>query len=423
MLEKLSPTTRPKPDETPSIKYLDALDDLAVGLEQTGQSDEAMAILQKKLVLVSPLPAPPATRPAYVRANPNWPEIKRVDLDKILAAQNLTPIQHHQYTTFANLGTILLLDVLPKFLAGNTDPIIKSQIQQSLDYIERAIAINPGGHFGREVWQAILIEHLLAAFDHSDLLTQYDMIGEQVDSLGERRGGWDYGRRPLNLSDPKISADERVSIRSSIDPFGDAIVWAQLVNPDYTSPMPFDEPTLAIIGMWTIGGGPNPHFALALGRIMESIGQLHISWNAYERAVELKDGFWPDPAIREKMVAICRSQQDKIARLEEPTNPTGWQDKMRKQHQSELAWGLAYQKEYQDFEASRIAAGVSLNDPNFYTPFFQTHPSIASAPGLSDDAIVTQLKANSWLDLLPCLILAFGIGMALALVVPEKVLS
>jgi hypothetical protein len=84
---------------------------------------------------------------------------------------------------------------------------------------------------------------------------------------------------------------------------------------------------------------------------------------------------------------------------------------------------LAYQKSYQEFEASRIAAGVSLNDPNFYAPFFQTHPSIASAPGLSDDAIVTQVEAHSWLDLLPCMILGFGIGMALALLVPEKILS
>jgi hypothetical protein len=43
---------------------------------------------------------------------------------------------------------------------------------------------------------------------------------------------------------------------------------------------------------------------------------------------------------------------------------------------------VAYQKAYQDFESSQIKAGVSLNDPNFYAPFFKDRPSIASPPAL-----------------------------------------
>ena len=35
--------------------------------------------------------------------------------------------------------------------------------------------------------------------------------------------------------------------------------------------MPFDEPVLGVIGMWTLGGGPNPHSALALG-----VGELSV---------------------------------------------------------------------------------------------------------------------------------------------------
>jgi hypothetical protein len=413
---------------SPSIQYLDAMDDLAVGLERTGQSDKAIAVLQKKLLLIAPLPAVPATRPAFIKSTTiNFQYDDRFDLDRILAAQNLSPIAHHQYTTFANLGTIRLLDVLPKVLAGNINPGEKSQMTQCLEDIERSIAINPGGHFGREVWQAILIEHLLVAYDHAELLDQFDMIGEP---LAKESEWWehvfdsDYGRTMPNLSETNMSADRRVQIRCAFIPrLGIDPAWATLVNPDYNEPMPFDEPTLAIIGMWTLGGGPNAHFALALGRIMQNIGQRQIAWNGYERAVELKDSFWPDPIIRQKFVDICRDRQGEIAKLEDPTHPDAWQQKMRAQHLSELAWGLAYQNAYQDFEASQIKAGVPLDDPNFYAKFFQGRPSIASAPGLADDIVVTHLKPTSWVDLLPTLVLGAGLGLALGVVIPEKIIS
>jgi hypothetical protein len=141
----------------PALRYLDALDDLAVGLERTGDSAEALSVLRRKALLVAADIAPPAARPAFDPANlPDRSDIDRRDLMRISAAQTITPMQHHQYTTCANLGTVLILDALPQLLSGNSGPAIQSQIRQSQDYIERAIAINPGGHFGREVWQAIL---------------------------------------------------------------------------------------------------------------------------------------------------------------------------------------------------------------------------------------------------------------------------
>jgi hypothetical protein len=88
-----------------------------------------------------------------------------------------------------------------------------------------------------------------------------------------------------------------------------------------------------------------------------------------------------------------------------------------------LAWGLAYQQAYQSYEAAQISAGVALNDPDFYTAFFRTHPSIASSPGLSDDAILTRTEARSLTDFLPCLVLGLGAGMALSTIIPEKTLS
>ena len=330
-------------------------------------------------------------------------------------------LQHHQYTTLANLGTMLILDSLPRLLAGNSGTDTQSEMHRSLDCIERAIAINPGGHFGREVWQAILIEHLLAALDHPEMLDDFDMIGEplsdQIDALGRMR--LIYARRPHDLSKPNMSVEERLGIRWSIDRLGIDPSWAARVNPDYLGPMPFDEPTLAIVGMWSLGGGPNPHFALALGRIMQNIGQRNVAWNAYERAIELQAGWWPDPARRAMLVTNCRARQEEIAARESP-DPHGWQETMRAQHTAELAWGVAYQKAYHDFEAAQIAAGVPLNDPGFYTSFFRGRPSIASSPGFSDDAIVTHKEASSLTDALPCMVLVFGLGMVFGLIVPGR---
>ncbi len=413
------------PAQAPSVHYLDAFDDLAVGLERTGNHAEAIAVLQEKLRLVAPLPTPPATRPAFdANKTVDRKAVDRLDLEKILAAQTLSPLQHHQYTALANLGTVLILDALPKLFTEPADLAPRAQLRQSLDCIEQAIAINPGGHFGREAWQAILTEHLLAALDHPDLLNKYDMIGEPLSEDTEVLGLWRvYARFATGGFDPNISADQRLEIRSRIDRLGIDPGWAAIVNPDYPCPMPFDEPTLAIVGMWTLGGGPNPHFALALGRIMDNMGQRHIAWDAYERAVELQDHFWPDVAIRSKFVALCRARQNEIGKLEDRQDPAWWQQNMRARHGSELAWGRALQKAYHDFEASRIAAGVSLNDPNFYTPFYQSHPSIASSPGLSDDAIVVHLEAKTWMDFLPCLVLGIGVGLALGVMIPEKRLS
>jgi hypothetical protein len=193
--------------------------------------------------------------------------------------------------------------------------------------------------------------------------------------------------------------------------------WQEIVHSDYDQPMPFDEPALGIIGMWTMGGGPNPHFALALGCMMEEVGQPSIAWEAYERAVELSDSFWPDAGVRQKMIDFCRSRQNRLAESESSSDPGAWQTKMRQRHGDELAWGLAYQKAYQDYEASQIAAGVPLDDPQFYAGFFKGRPPIASNPGQADDLIVNRSNA------LPLLALGLGLGMALALVIPERHLS
>ncbi|MEZ4936724.1 MAG: hypothetical protein R2799_03935 [Crocinitomicaceae bacterium] len=51
-----------------------------------------------------------------------------------------------EYETYANMGTFYLHD---------------GQLEKGIEYIEKAIAINPDAHFGREVYQKYLAEYLL----------------------------------------------------------------------------------------------------------------------------------------------------------------------------------------------------------------------------------------------------------------------
>ena len=403
----------------PSARLLDAMDDLAVGQERLGQFEPAIALMRKKVGLLPPLPATTTVIAETID------DAEAVDLEKILASQHLSPTRHHQYTACANLGTILLIHSMGKALAGDRPAI--AAMRESLQWVQRAIDINPGGHFGRERWQAILIEDLLAAIDHPEMLAKYDCFGQ---ALGEsetdapfigRINGRVYARRgEPPADDSQLTVDDRLQVRRWIPRIDSDKSWSELVHPDYAVSMPFDEPTLAIIGMWTMGSGPNPHFALALGRIMENVAQNNIAWNAYQRAIELQESFWPDACVRSAMVQYCTSRQTSIAKRESPENLDGWQATMRQQHQDELAFGIGYQKAYQDYEAQQIAAGVSLDAPNFYAAFFKTHAPIASNPGQVDDLIVTHTQPRSFADYVPMMVLGIGLGTLASVVVPDK---
>src|SRR6185369_7531658 len=91
--------------------------------------------------------------------------------------------------------------------------------------------------------------------------------------------------------------------------------WAEAVKTLNTSPTPFDESTLGIVGMWRMGAGANPHFALALGETMLRVGQGYIAWTAYERAYLLKDHYWPDLAIQKRFGEHCRARQRLIEQV------------------------------------------------------------------------------------------------------------
>ena len=193
----------------------------------------------------------------------------------------------------------------------------------------------------------------------------------------------------------------------------DTPLWSDLVAKDLTaSSIPFDEPTLGFIGIWTLGSGANPHFALAFAHLMERIGQPTIAWNAYERTCDLSAKFWPNPAFQKLLTNHCRDRQ--IA-LEKTLSLDA--DTLRQRHQAELAFGNAEQKAYQTYEAERIAAGKDPSAADFYADFFRDRTPIASDPGNVDTiAIITPISTVDVLLMLQavlCSIVTLFLGVKL----------
>jgi hypothetical protein len=337
--------------------YLALFDDLGAGLDALKDDDEAVRVLR----------------------------------DKLRRQDELGQKNRQLYTTYANLGTFLIHGNARAALSG--DAAAKDRLREGLSFIKQSIEVNPEAHFGREVWQAVTVEYLLAVSAQPQLLLQYDMIGdelhEEFDPSELRSYEPSYGRMGANREVAGVVAylrDENADLHSGstgemrdryITHVGASAGWARAVPCSQREPVPFDEPTLGIIGMWRLGSGANPHFALALGEIMLRVGQRYIAWCAYERAAAMADRVWPDADIQREFVEHCRRRQQIIEQQLAPEEV----NTLRPRFEAELAYGQRYQKDYQQYEAERIRAGKSLDDPHFYDDFNAAHEPIASPVG------------------------------------------
>jgi hypothetical protein len=347
------------PDGKAPEKYFPLIDDLAVGLEFTGKHEEAITLMRDKLKQQEKL------------------GLKGRDL----------------YSTYANLGTFLILGPFRKVRPGSEED--KLILKEGLDDIKKAIAVYPQSHFGREIWQAVIIEYMIALLDNPGLLLRFDMIGDRVDrevNPGPNRSVTHIerflavgGGRELALAVERESLQPRpVQVTSCITKVGAEEGWSEAVKSSQPVPAPFDEPALGIVGMWRLGGGAHPIFAKALGEIMMRVGQRYIAWCAYERAIRLVGHVWPDPKIQEKFAEQCRRRQALI----EGQLPRAEVADLRPRFEEELAYGQKYQEDYQLYEARSIAAGKSLDDPHFYDQFNAEHEPIASPVGAADVLLV-----------------------------------
>jgi hypothetical protein len=363
--DRLAREAAARPDGRPDPAYWTLTDDLAAGLAYLALAGKG-----------------------------DFAEATALEREKLAAQQRLGIAGRDLYGSYANLGTFLVIDGIVRGIKGD-NAAAKALLAEGLPLIKKAVEVKPDAHFGREAWQILIVEFLLAAADRPELLLKYDMIGNRLDgapsgytAIDQRRTfetrGFGFPLRRLlqherELSTPEsLSAEEAGEVRGTcIAAVGAEDDWAKDVKSSRDKPAPFDEPTLGILGMWTLAAGANPHFAVALGEIMLRVGQSHIAWAAYERAVDTAPVFLPDAALREKFVALCRRRQELI----EKSLPPGEAAELRPRHRAELAFGLEYQRKYQAYEAERIAAGVDIADPHFYDAFHAAEGSPATPSG------------------------------------------
>jgi len=377
--EKRNERTREKLDQLSAsdLARWPLIDDLCVGLERLGETEAAIPLMQEKL-------------------------------DQQQTA-GLSGIE--LYTSYANLGTFLVHANFQRAQSGDAEATEK--FADGIELVRKATEVNPGAHFGRERWQLKIGEFLLAAFEDPELLRQTDFIGNPLDDSYEfimrsedtyytghgkasralhGESAQDHFPRyfpPIAAPDDPDHWEEFRGVREHITRIG----------PEDSS-VPFDEPMLGIIGMWREGGGANPHFSLALAETMLRVGQRYIAWAAYERTKLLKERYSPDPELQQFLNDHCEKRHAEIEASFQTDGPVlspalhpeytelepleveaTHSDQRRQQFEDELAFGEKYQREYQQYEADQIRAGVSLNAPDFYDSFLSDFPAIATTPG------------------------------------------
>ncbi len=338
-LDKLakSSTTR-----QPTQAEWNLMDDLSVGLVHLGQFDEAIAIMRSKLA----------------------------------RQQALNITGRDLYSTYANLGTAMMIDALTRAQAGVD---FTDELSQSLPLIKQSIEVNPMAHFGREVWQVVLGEYLLAAANDKNFMGKFDMVGDSLEFVGNPVHAARFNRDLYEgIESSEMTEEKRAKFRGSITELWIDPAWEAKIPSFVKSPYPFDEPALAIVGMWRYGAGANAHFSLALAEIMSRVGQNHIAWCAYERTVRFLN-----PTRNEGLIRYCRLRQETISGLLDESSDAV----LRPAFEADLRAGLNYQAAYQEYEAKAVQSGKSVDDPHFYDSFLAEHGDIASPPGEADYTI------------------------------------
>ncbi|HYH64047.1 MAG TPA: hypothetical protein VD866_05065 [Urbifossiella sp.] len=335
-------------------------DDLAVALDRLGRGDEAALLLEDKL-------------------------------RRQLAAKRP---ERELYTTYANLGTILSQGAFGRGAEG-------------LALVRKSVEVNPTAHFGRGKWQAQFDDYRLSG---AAAAGRFDAIGNPlsltVQEALDREMNWvtsglgrptdpDFGKGREFDTAPAFfepGTDPADPARwEELRPIRDHITRVGPTGENGRDTVPFDEPVVAIVGLWRQVRGPAAHLALVLGETMLRVGQRHLAWAAFERArrVAAPGG---SPAFHDHCRARQADLEQTFTNAAEWTRRSSWLSAnppltaeevaaLRPRFEAELAHGEAYQRAYQEHEERQIAAGVPLDDPQFYAAFHAGREPIATPVG------------------------------------------
>ena len=256
--------------------------------------------------------------------------------------------------------------------------------------------------------QAIQADAKIAAgkLPSPDTLQHMDDLAVGLDMIGEHEEAIPVDRRKLELIRP-IEED-----------------WTTEVKTSHKVPVAFDEPVLGICGMWMLGGGANPFFAMTLGEIMARVGENEIAWAAYRRALSMSERYSSDETIRDQFELNCRERMESLEwEIGGSSRSAGTvQRGLEERYERELARGLEYRSSLEEFERVQIAAGARVDDPNFYEPFHVANRSPATAVRRMDGVRLDRESHHPAWRYLPAPLLLAGLFSMLGVVSAEGLL-
>jgi tetratricopeptide (TPR) repeat protein len=285
----------------------EAYDDLAVAWERTGDRTRAIEVMARK----------------------------REALDR-------KDSQEHRYRYHANLGTFLAH--AGRYAEGRVE-------------IEKALAINPAAHFGRERFQVDLIKYMIAVKERPALWSEHDALSHAGIGFKSTRGF-------------------------------SVVLPAHSGRSELLEMVPWTEAYTAIGGILRYGGTEGAELYRILGDLFVENGDLNLAWWSFQHAVEKKH-----PA--------SELIQTTLARIEEHWKQAQYRfvptlEVYRRVRAEADAWAASFG----EIETDSVARGESPADPavlrTLMTEADRRAPRKTRPPA-------------------PALPAAFGIGMAVGL--------
>lgn len=264
---------------------LAAWDDLAVAYDKLGQLDRAVETIERKAALKPGL-----------------------------------------YTTEANWGTFL---------------VHRGDYEAGLAHLRRALEINPDAHFGRERYQVMAVEYLLAGkadpavFDRGSfawpiLLASYGLTTTQPDV----EDADSIVRRAVR----RVPGHKDEAIESAIE---------------------------GVVGMLRFGPGTSPHLYAALGDLLIGRGDFHLAYRAFARA---RDAGHPSSKWIDERLEACRDSSEWKGDFDDA------------QIAGERAAGERWAAKYQAYEDDLIRRDVAVTDATLLV-FYKEHGPARQSPG------------------------------------------
>lgn len=249
---------------------LAAWDDLAVAYEKLGQVDRAIETIERKAAL----------KPG-------------------------------EYTTEANWGTFL---------------VHRGDYEAGLAHLRRALEINPDAHFGRERYQVMAVEYLLAAKSDPTVFERGSFAWPIVLDAHEIKmtTGPEYDDRAYAVTGRSKRGELSDSTRSKLD-----------------------KAIEGVVGMLRFGPGTSPHLYAALGDLLIGRGDFHLAYRAFGRARDLGH---PSPRWIDERLKTCRRSSERGADFDDVL--------IAEERSRGEAWTSAYQR----FEDDRVRRAEPIDD-------------------------------------------------------------